>query len=57
MELSLRGEGWGFTPATMNMDPGYFQRKMEPKDTPSCLISPPICCIYPATWNFSDSPE
>ena len=29
--LSLRGGGWGFPPATMNLAPGYFQRKIEEK--------------------------
>ena len=39
--LSLRGRGRGFPPATMNVFPAYFQRKMkkiEPKEIPSCLI-------------------
>jgi len=36
--LSLRGEGRGFHLATMNMAPGYFQMKIEPKETLSCLI-------------------
>ena len=29
--LSLRSGGWGFPPATMNVAPGYFQRKIEEK--------------------------
>ena len=29
--LSLRGVGWGFPLATMNVAPGYFQRKIEEK--------------------------
>ena len=29
--LSLRGGGRGFPPATMNVVPGYFQRKIEEK--------------------------
>ena len=29
--LSLRGGGRGFAPATMNMAPGYFQRKIKEK--------------------------
>ena len=29
--LSLRGRGQGFPPATMNMAPGYFHRKIEEK--------------------------
>ena len=43
--LSLRGGGRGpgaggrgFPPAIMNVFPGYFQRKIEPKEIPSCLI-------------------
>ena len=27
--LPLRGGDWGFPPATMNVVPGYFQRKIE----------------------------
>ena len=30
-ELSLRGGGRGFPPATMNMAPGYLQKKIEEK--------------------------
>ena len=30
-ELLLRGRGGGFAQATMNMAPGYFQRKMKEK--------------------------
>ena len=29
--LSLRGRGWGFPLATMNVVPGYFHRKIEEK--------------------------
>ena len=36
--LSLRGGGWGFPLATMNVAPGYFHRKIESKEIPSCLI-------------------
>ena len=36
--LSLRGGGRGFPPATMKVFPSYFQRKIEPKEIPSCLI-------------------
>ena len=28
---SLRGGGWGFSPATINVLPGYFHRKIEEK--------------------------
>ena len=27
--LSLRGRGWGFPPATMNVVTGYFLKKIE----------------------------
>ena len=37
-ELSLRGEAREFPPVTMNVVPGYFQRKIEPEEAPSCLI-------------------
>ena len=48
--------------------PGYYEcgprllllenrRKIEPNKIPSCLISPPTCCVYPATWNLRDNPE
>ena len=40
--LSLRGGGRGFSPATTNVAPGCFQRKMEKKierkEIPRCLI-------------------
>ena len=36
--LSLRGGGWGFPLATMNVVPGYFHREIELKEIPSCLI-------------------
>ena len=29
--LSLRAGGWGFLPATVNLAPGYFHRKIEEK--------------------------
>ena len=33
-------------------------RKIEPKEIPSCSNdSPPTCCIDPATWKLSNSPE
>ena len=48
--------------------PGYYEcgsrllllknkRKIEPNKIPSCFISPPTCCVYPATWNLSDNPD
>ena len=39
--LSLRAGGWGFSPATKRVTPGYFHWKMkkkEPKEIPSHLI-------------------
>ena len=41
--LSLRGRGWEFFPATKNvpqlLSKEKYSRKIEPKETPSCLIS------------------
>ena len=57
--LSLRGGDRGFPPATINVFPGYFHRKIEEKynQMKSQLSDlPPTCCIYPATWNLSDNP-
>ena len=34
----IKSRGLGFPPATMNVAPGYFHRKIEPKEIPSCLI-------------------
>ena len=36
--LSLRAGGWGFSPATKRVAPGYFYWKIEPKEIPSRLI-------------------
>ena len=36
--LSLKGGGWGFPLATMNVAPSYFHREIESKEIPSCLI-------------------
>ena len=50
--LSLRGGGRGFPPATMNVFPGYFQRKIKKNRTErssKLFDSPPTCCIYLAT--------
>ena len=48
--LSLRGGGQGFPPATMNVAPGYFHRKIEeekkePKEIRSCLI-PRVLVVF-----------
>ena len=32
--LSLRAGGRGFSPAIMNISPGYFHSKIEPKELP-----------------------
>ena len=39
--LSLRAGGWGISPATKSMTPGYFlenKRKMRPKELPGCSL-------------------
>ena len=36
--LSLRAGGWEFSPAIMNMSPGYFHGKIEPKELPKKKI-------------------
>ena len=50
--LSLRGGGWGFPLATMNVAPWYFHRKREEKKRtrrdPWLFYTPPTCCIYVA---------
>ena len=59
--LSLRSGGRGFPSATKNVAPGCFhsktEKKIEPQEIPSWFDSLPTCCIYPATWNLSDSPS
>ena len=49
--LSLRGGGWGFSPAT-NLPRLLLKenkRKMEPKEIPSCLI-PRLLVVF--TWQL-----
>ena len=41
----IKSRGLGFPPATMNVTPGYFHRKIEPKEIPSCLI-PHILVVF-----------
>ena len=41
----IKSRGLGFPPATMNVPPGYFHRKIEPKEIPSCLI-PHILVVF-----------
>ena len=51
--LSLRGGGWGFPLATMNVAPWYFHRKREekkePKEIPGCFI--PCLLVVFMTWH------
>ena len=51
--LSLRAEGWGFAAATFLGNKG----KMRPKELPGSSVLHLQCtnCIYPVTWNLSDS--
>ena len=50
--LSLRGGGWGFPLATMNVAPWYFHRKREekkePKEIPGCFIP---CLLVVFMWH------
>ena len=41
----IKSRGLGFPLATMNVAPGYFHRKIEPKEIPSCLI-PHILVVF-----------
>ena len=43
--LSLRGGGWGFSLATMNVAPWYFHRKREEKKEPK---ERSLAVLYPA---------
>ena len=55
--LSLRGGGWGFPPATMNMATATFigkQKKNRTKRNPQVFDSPPF--LLWATWNLGDCP-
>ena len=58
--LSLRA-GPGIFPGYYECGSGLLllknKRKIEPNKIPSCLLSPPTCCVYPATWNLSDNPD
>lgn len=53
------GRGRGFSPAKMNVACDYFQRKIirkiESKDTSSCLISHLLFVFTQVTWNLSDN--
>jgi len=46
--MKRRGPGV-FSPANTNVAPGYFHRKIEIIDSPSCLI-PRLLVIF--TWQF-----
>ena len=56
----IKSRGLGIFPGYEESGPWLLllenRRKIEPKEIPSCLISPPTCCVYPATWNLSDNP-
>ena len=45
LSLSLRGGGWGFPLATMNVAPWYFHRKREEKKEPK---ERSLAVLYPA---------
>ena len=49
--LSLKGEGWGFPPATKNVAPGYFQRgkKRKRKRNPELFDPQLTCFVHVAT--------
>ena len=51
--LSLRGRGWEFFPATKNvpqlLSKEKYSRKIEPKETPSCLIP---CLLLVFSWQL-----
>ena len=56
--LSPRARGREFPPATMSMTPSYFrrkQKKMRPQELTGSWVPHLTNCIYPATWNLSDS--
>ena len=50
--LSLRAGDRGFPPASMNITPGYFHRKIEAKEIPNCLIPRPLVVF---TWQLEIS--
>ena len=41
----IKSRELGFPPATMNIAPGYFHRKIEPEEIPSYLI-PRILVVF-----------
>ena len=51
-ELSSRAGDRGFPPASLNITPGYFHRKIEPKEIPNCLIPRPLVVF---TWQLEIS--
>ena len=56
--LSPRARGREFPPATMSMTRSYFRRKQKktrPQELTGCWVPHLTNCIYPATWNLSDS--
>ena len=57
--MTLRAGGQEFSPAIMNERPSYSYSKQKENRTKRIFKlynSPPINCMYSATWNFSNSP-
>ena len=53
------GRGPGNSLVTMKVTPDYFHKKWKKSRTttnPKLFDSRFTCCIYPETWNLSDSP-
>ena len=49
----LRGGGWGFLPATINVAPAFFHRKLEKKRSKKELSSRFILCLLVVfTWQL-----
>ena len=56
-----KSQGQGISPRYYEHEPWLLsykkQKENKTKRTSSLYNSPPTNCIYPAIWNFSDSPE
>ena len=49
----LRGGGWGFLPATINVAPGFFHRKLEEKRSKKELSNRfTLCLLVVFTWQL-----
>ena len=50
----LRGGGWGFLPATINVAPGFFHRKLEKKKRSKKELSSRfiLCLLVVFTWQL-----